>query len=495
MLQITQVFGWLWTVQWFLSIQYTGVAGAISNWYFTKEDEETNEKKISSVMLSFSMWRTVRYHSGTMALGSFVIAVVICIKFVALYAVNQLQAQASENKAVQFALKALKYIILCVEKFIRFMGHLAYIEVAIWGKTFCGGLLTAVKLLAKNVVRFSFVTLFSKLVLILGKLLIVVSALGVSYVLLPYFKTGAISADGVNLDTPAIPGSGDDAIPILPLFLVGFFSLTISINVMGIYETAIDTIMVSFLEDEMENNGGIFGSGPLKSFMKGTKSVSVAAEQYAKAIMDAKNDKVRSKYEMESELKNSDLTPVGTQQPAYTNGTQLHELLYEALEYRACLTNFDMCVWRVTDAGRRARQAQEGASRKSQEEKSELEEEDSRYVEGGEEGSQEEAAQEHDGIGRQGSQLVTALATWGYSTNVSIVRPGGVRCSRGQNEHCTSNGSYICIHANSSTCPGHSDLLKPNDDSDEGRPRSATHSPSSSGASALTSSVGSACGA
>ena len=122
---------WLWTVQWFLSIQYTGVAGAISNWYFTKENEETNEKKISPVMLSFSMFRTVRYHSGTMALGSFVISVVICIKFAALYVVNQLQAQATENKAVQFALKVLKVVILCVEKFIRFMGHLACIEVRI----------------------------------------------------------------------------------------------------------------------------------------------------------------------------------------------------------------------------------------------------------------------------------------------------------------------------------------------------------------------------
>jgi hypothetical protein len=313
----TQVFGWLWTVQWFLAIQYTAVAGAISNWYFTKEDEETNEKKISSVMLSFSMYRTVRYHSGTMAIGSFVIAVVICVKFAALYVVNQLQAQATENKAVQFALKALKWCILCVEKFIRFMGHLAFIEVAIWGKTFCGGLLTAVKLLAKNVVRFSFVTLFSKLVLILGKLLIVASALGASYLLLPAFKTQTVSVDGTIEDTPAMPGSGDEAIPMLPMFLVGFFSLTISINVMGIYETAIDTIMVSFLEDEMENDGGIFGSGPLKSFMKSTKSVSVAAERYAEAMMSAKNEKVRSGYEMENDLRNSDLTPVGNNRQAH----------------------------------------------------------------------------------------------------------------------------------------------------------------------------------
>ena len=194
--------------------------------------------------------------------------------------------------------------------FDSFMGHLAYIEVAIWGKSFCGGLLSAVKLLAKNVVRFSFVTLFSKLVLILGRVLIVAASVGLSYVMLPVLKTGTIiAADGTLIhetnDLPNLP------LPILPLCLVGLFSLTISINIMGVYETAIDTIMVSFLEDEMENGGGKFGSGPLAQFMSGTKSLSVAAEAYSKATMDAKNAKVRSGYEMEEELKKSDLTPGG----------------------------------------------------------------------------------------------------------------------------------------------------------------------------------------
>lgn len=159
------------------------------------------------------------------------------------------------------------------------------------------------KLLATNAVRFSFVTLFSKLVLILGKILIVISAVGVSWMLLPYLKTGA------GIDTPALPG---DHVPVLPLAMVGFFSFTISINIMGIYETAIDTIMVSFLEDEKENDGGMFGSGPLKGFMKSTKSVAVAAEQYKQAIMDAKNAKVRSSYQMQKDLRGSDLTPVGS---------------------------------------------------------------------------------------------------------------------------------------------------------------------------------------
>ena len=52
---------------------------------------------------------------------------------------------------------------------------------------------------------------------------------------------------------------------------------------MGTYETAIDTIMVCFLEDEAENDksGNIsFASGPLKMFMSG-KNVLYVQHTYS----------------------------------------------------------------------------------------------------------------------------------------------------------------------------------------------------------------------
>ena len=38
------------------------------------------------------------------------------------------------------------------------------------------------------------------------------------------------------------------AIPVAPLGITAFFAITISVAIMGVYETAIDTILVSFLE-------------------------------------------------------------------------------------------------------------------------------------------------------------------------------------------------------------------------------------------------------
>ena len=335
-----QIFGWLWTVQWFLSTQYTTIAGAVSKWYFTQEDPNTHSKRISAVLLSHSAFRTVTKHSGTMAFGSFIIAVVICVKFVLVYMINQVQAQSPDNKMIKILGNVLKVCVSCVERFVRFVGHLAYIETAIYGNNFCHSVYKAVQALARNAVRFSFVALFSKLVLTLGKVIVVAVALGLSNLLIDNFKSpspdeavcAAIGSAGTvpgrncnvdgrcawNLGTETCQAGGNDLpnqpIPVFPMVLVFFFSATISLNIMGIYETAIDTIMVSFLEDERENDGNgevTFAAGPLKEFMSSTKTIADATEKYANDIRDAKTSMIRANDEVANKMKDSDLTPGG----------------------------------------------------------------------------------------------------------------------------------------------------------------------------------------
>ena len=87
---------------------------------------------------------------------------------------------------IQFLGNCLKIVIGCLERFIRFLGHLAYIETAIYGTGFCRSVVKAFIRLVKNVIRFSFVTLFSKLVLLLGKLLVIFGAVWVSMLCIAY---------------------------------------------------------------------------------------------------------------------------------------------------------------------------------------------------------------------------------------------------------------------------------------------------------------------
>ena len=63
-----------------------------------EEDTQRVVKDVSHFLLSDSIIRTLRHHLGTMALGSFITAVVITIKYVAVYVITQIQAQSPENK-------------------------------------------------------------------------------------------------------------------------------------------------------------------------------------------------------------------------------------------------------------------------------------------------------------------------------------------------------------------------------------------------------------
>ena len=273
---------------WFLSsIQFTSIAGACASWYFSVPDKSGN-KQVSRFLLSGSLFRVIKHHLGTMALGSFIIAAVMTAKFVAVYVITQIQNQSPENKMIQILGSCLKVVVGCIERFIRFLGQLAYIETAIYGTNFCRSLLKAFIRLVKNVVRFAFVTLFSKLVLFLGKIGVIVSSVWCSMLAMEL--------------APERPKNVSASIPIAPLALTAAVGAIIAFAIMGVYETAIDSIMVCFLEDEAENDlkGNIsFASGELKQFMSGTKSIAEAEEAYVEAIRNAKTNKIRAGRESE----------------------------------------------------------------------------------------------------------------------------------------------------------------------------------------------------
>jgi len=276
---------------WFLSsIQFTSIAGACASWYFSIADKN-GRKQISYFLLSGSLIRVLSHHLGTMAFGSLIISIVITLKFIAVYMITQVQNQSPENKLIQILGNCLKVVVNCVDRFIRFLGQLAYIETAIYGTHFCRSLLKAFVRLVKNVVRFAFVTLFSKLVLFLGKVGVVVVSVWLSMLAMEL--------------APERPNNVSASIPLAPLALTALASGIIAFAIMGVYETAIDTIMVSFLEDEAENDakGSIsFASGELKQFMSGTKSIADAEEEYVNAVRNAKTNKIRAGRESEKAI-------------------------------------------------------------------------------------------------------------------------------------------------------------------------------------------------
>ena len=85
-LMIVHLFGLLWTRAWILAIGQLVVAGACADWFLA--DDKSAASIGHPVVTSFA--RTMRYHTGTAAFGSFIIAVVQMIRLAFRYYMWQL---------------------------------------------------------------------------------------------------------------------------------------------------------------------------------------------------------------------------------------------------------------------------------------------------------------------------------------------------------------------------------------------------------------------
>lgn len=100
---------------------------------------------VNNYQLSF------RYHIGTLAFGSLIIAICRIIRLVLEYIDHKLKKY--DNEITRAIMCCLKCFFWCLEKFLKFINKNAYIMCAIHGKNFCASAKDAFGLLMRNILR------------------------------------------------------------------------------------------------------------------------------------------------------------------------------------------------------------------------------------------------------------------------------------------------------------------------------------------------------
>merc|ERR1719436_910437 len=121
------------------------IAMCVSLWFFASN-------KFTTFVVAPGIRTVLRYHVGTVAFGSFIVAVVQFIRYLMKY--FEKQAEAQKNKVMVLVLKCIGCCIWCFEKCIKFLNKNAYIQIALLGKGFCTSAKEAFFLIARNVLRF-----------------------------------------------------------------------------------------------------------------------------------------------------------------------------------------------------------------------------------------------------------------------------------------------------------------------------------------------------
>ncbi|KAA0706118.1 Choline transporter-like protein 2 [Triplophysa tibetana] len=235
--QFYNVFLFFWCANFVTALGQMTLAGAFASYYWALN----KSKEMPAFPLCAALGRSLRYHTGSLAFGSLILAIVQVIRVLLEYVDHKLKG--AENKFAKFLMCCLKCCFWCLEKFIKFINRNAYIMVAIHGKNFCSSAHDAFFLLMRNVIRVVVLDKVTDFILFLGKLLIV----GLVGILAFFFFSG---------HTDAFKGAAPSLhyywVPILTV-LVG--SYLIAHGFFSVYAMCVDTLFLCFCEDLERNDG------------------------------------------------------------------------------------------------------------------------------------------------------------------------------------------------------------------------------------------------
>uniref|UniRef100_A0AAR2IR59 Choline transporter-like protein n=1 Tax=Pygocentrus nattereri TaxID=42514 RepID=A0AAR2IR59_PYGNA len=239
-LQLSNLLVFLWLVNFTIALGQCTIAGAFASYYWAKR----KPADIPPCPVFSSFTRAIRYHTGSLAFGSLILAFVQLIRIILEYLDHKLKG--AHNVFARFLLCCLKCCFWCLERFIRFMNRNAYIMIAIYGKNFCTSAREAFYLLMRNVVRVAVLDKVTDFLLFLGKLLVAGSVGVVAF----FFFTHKI---------PII----QEEVPVLnnywvPLLTVVFGSYLIAHGFFSVYAMCVDTLFLCFLQNNRDTLPGHF---------------------------------------------------------------------------------------------------------------------------------------------------------------------------------------------------------------------------------------------
>lgn len=224
------------------------LAMAFATWYWTFDKAD-----IPSLPVLTGIKTTFKYHIGTLSFGSLIITICQIIRMIINAAKKAISDDEESNIALKILFICLKCVADCLQDLLEFINKNAYIHVAMHGKNFCTSAKSVCNLLLRNILDTVVLLNVAEILFKVLKFLIALIMAGITYGLLR--------------------GISSIEYPSIPALIVFLGTLVIATLFFDVYQMAIDTLFVCFLED-MERNDGTdskpyFMSKSLMKVLKG----------------------------------------------------------------------------------------------------------------------------------------------------------------------------------------------------------------------------------
>jgi choline transporter-like protein 2/4/5 len=228
------LLGMLWTLQFFNGIGVMTISGAVGSWYWSGS---TGENKYGHWPVLRSFFTTMRFHMGTIAFGSLLVAIIQLIRYIAAYIQARAARLKKDNRMIKVIFCIVHCFLACVETCVKFISRNSYIMCALYGDNFCVSTKLAFFALASNLAQVATVTFLGDIIKRLGQFMIA-SMAGLSC--------------WMYLDnTPAYRFGGSKELSsfIWPVSLAMVLAWYIGGEVLAVYDVCVDTILLSYCQD------------------------------------------------------------------------------------------------------------------------------------------------------------------------------------------------------------------------------------------------------
>lgn len=190
------------------------------------------------------LWWIFRYHLGSIALGSFIIAIIWAIRIIFEYISvsislfhpiqKKVRAAGGElNPVVKCALCCCRCCLDCIDRFVKYLNKNAYIQIALTSENFCTSAMNGFLLILKHAGKFTLVAGIGNIFMILGKMCIASLTTFLGFIIMMNWNEISDSLDS----------------PTLPLIIIFMIAYVVSAVFISVFSTSSNTILQCFLAD------------------------------------------------------------------------------------------------------------------------------------------------------------------------------------------------------------------------------------------------------
>lgn len=262
------VFALCWCLSFIICIQQYMIAATVCQWYYSGQGEEMADSPYTtSVYRSFKwgMW----YNCGSVAFGSFVIALVTFIRIVFEYIIYQYEKVGNKENPVYKAVKCyIRYILWCLDKYVKMISKNAFIQISLRNVTFCTGAWDSFYLMVRHAGRFSSANIIGWIMMILGKGTITGLSMYITFLI-------------VKETSPDVQQ------PLIPAVLVGVVGYVVGSIFLSIFSFSSTAILHCFIMNE-DTGGSDITPDSLQGFLTMNEARKAKDESFKK-IDDAKS--------------------------------------------------------------------------------------------------------------------------------------------------------------------------------------------------------------